>query len=148
MYCCWQVSMCSKVSPFWMNFRWGNSGCADVCMCVCADVWMCGCADVRMCGCELTHIHTYTHTHIHTHCMDVWMGGCVDGWMGGCVDGWMGGCTLANTPTCLAKIVRFASLERNECQNGRPNAHGPTTALPPPYHRPTTALPKLSDLLL
>ena len=23
--------------------------------------------------------------------------------------------TLANTPTCLAKIVRFASLERNEC---------------------------------
>ena len=46
------------------------------------------------------------------------MGGWVDGWMGGCVDGWMGGCTLANTPTCLAKIVRFASLERNECQKG------------------------------
>ena len=43
------------------------------------------------------------------------MCGWVDGWMGGCVDGWMGGCTLANTPTCLAKIVRFASLERNEC---------------------------------
>ena len=62
------------------------------------DVWMCGWVDGWMGG-----------------CVDVWMGGWVDGWMGGCVDGWMGGCTLANTPTCLAQIVRFASLERNEC---------------------------------
>ena len=74
--------------------------------------------------------------------VDVWMGGWVDGWMCGWVDRCTRlKLTLnenvnaraltyilakivrfatalpppANTPTCLAKIVRFASLERNEC---------------------------------